>query len=127
MRFTITTSPTYNQMNLKEDIDRIKEVMGINEGYLNPYLRRRLPEFLNAVVDVADAIYVRSDREYSEGSFLNFLDRVIFGSIRDVIEDYDLTYEELGEIEKVLLRRINGDRELLQTIKQIYISKLDLE
>jgi hypothetical protein len=127
MRFTITISPTYNQMNLQENIDRIKEVMGINEGFLNPYLRRRLPEFLNAVVDVADAIYVRSDREYSEGSFMNFLDRAIFGSIRDVVEDYDLTHEELGEIEKVLLRIINNDKELLQTLKQIYISKLDLD
>ena len=40
MRFTITISPTYNQMNLQEDIDRIKEVMGINEGFLNTFLRR---------------------------------------------------------------------------------------
>ena len=114
-------------MNLQEDIDRIKEVMGINEGFLNPYLRRRLPEVLNAVVDTANEIFVRSDREYSEGSFLNFLDRAIFYSIRYVIEDYDLTHEELGEIEKVLLKTINNDKELLQTLKQIYISKLDLE
>lgn len=114
-------------MNLQEDINRIKEVMGINEGYLNPYLRRRLPEFLNAVENVAEGIYVRADREYSEGHFLNFLDRAIFYSIRYVIEDYDLTSEELGEIEKVLLRTINNDKELLQTLKQIYISKLDLD
>lgn len=127
MRFTITISPTYNQMNLQEDIDRIKEVMGINEGFLNPYLRRRLPEFLNAVENVAEGIYVRSDTEYSESYFMNFLDRVIFYSIRYVIEDYDLTSEELGEIEKVLLKIINNDKELLQTLKQIYISKLDLE
>ena len=41
-------------MNLQEDIDRIKEVMGINEGFLNTFLRRRIPAFLDAVVDVAD-------------------------------------------------------------------------
>jgi hypothetical protein len=127
MRFTITISPTNSQMNLQEDIDRIKEVMGINEGFLNPYLRRRLPEFLNAVENVAEGIYVRSDTEYSESYFMNFLDRVIFYSIRYVIEDYDLTSEELGEIEKVLLKIINNDKELLQTLKQIYISKLHLE
>jgi hypothetical protein len=127
MRFTIIISPIYNQMNLQEDIDRIKEVMGINEGFLNPYLRRRLPEFLNAVENVAEGIYVRSDTEYSESYFMNFLDRVIFYSIRYVIEDYDLTSEELGEIEKVLLKIINNDKELLQTLKQIYISKLHLE
>lgn len=127
MRFTITISPTNSQMNLQEDINRIKEVMGINEGFLNPYLRRRLPEFLNAVENVAEGIYVRGDREYSDDDFKNFLDRSIFYSIRYVIEDYDLTSEELGEIEKVLLKIINNDKELLQTLKQIYISKLHLE
>ena len=122
-----TISPTYNQMNLQEDIDRIKEVMGINEGFLNPYLRRRLPEFLNAVVDTANEIFVRSDREFDENYFKNFLDRTIFYSIRNVIENYDLTHEELEEIEKILLKTITQDKELLQTLKQIFISKLDLE
>jgi len=114
-------------MNLQEDIDRIKEVMGINEGFLNPYLRRRLPEFLNAVVDTANEIFVRSDREFDENYFKNFLDRTIFYSIRNVIENYDLTHEELEEIEKILLKTITQDKELLQTLKQIFISKLDLE
>lgn len=127
MRFTITISPTYNQMNLQEDIDRIKEVMGINEGFLNVYLRRRIPAFVDAVVDVADQIYVRADREYSDDDFRNFLDRSIFASVRDVIETYDLTHEELRELEIILLRTINRDKELFQTLKQIYISKLDLE
>jgi hypothetical protein len=157
MRFTITISPTDNPMNLQEDIDRIKEVMGdlydgkynqilwgleklgidpntmlfeeqnINEGFLNTYLRRRIPAFVDAVVDVAEQIYVRGDREYSDDDFKNFLDRSIFGSIRDVVEDYDLTSEELGEIEKIILRIIKNDKELLQTLKQIYISKLHLE
>ena len=127
MRFTITISPTNSQMNLQEDIYRIKEVMGINEGFLNTFLRRRIPAFIDAVVEVAEQIYVRGDREYSDDDFKNFLDRAIFGSIRDVVEDYDLTSEELGEIEKILLRIIKNDKELLQTLKQIYISKLDLE
>ena len=114
-------------MNLQEDIDRIKEVMGINEGFLNTYLRRRIPAFVDAVVDVADQIYVRADREYSDDDLRNFLDRSIFASIRDVVETYDLTHEELRELEIILLRIINGDRELFKTLKQIYISKLDLE
>lgn len=119
-------------MNLQEDIDRIKEVMGvpkkvINEASMNPYLLRRIPEFIRAIEDVADAIYVRSDRDFSESDFRNFLDRAIFGSIRDVIEYYDLTHEELGKLEIILSRIIYGDKDLLQRIKQIYISKLDLE
>jgi hypothetical protein len=55
------------------------------------------------------------------------LDRAIFGSIRDVIEHYDLTHEELGKLEIILSRIIYGDKDLLQRIKQIYISKLDLD
>ncbi len=103
------------------------EEQNINEGFLNTYLRRRIPEFLKAIIDVADQIYVRADREYSDDDFRNFLDRSIFASIRDVVETYDLTHEELRELEIILLRIINGDRELFQTLKQIYISKLDLE
>ena len=103
------------------------EPSNINEASMNPYLLRRIPEFIRAVEDVADAIYVRSDRDFSESDFRNFLDRAIFGSIRDVIEHYDLTHEELGKLEIILSRIIYGDKNLLQRIKQIYISKLDLE
>lgn len=113
-------------MNLQEDINRIKEVMGINEASMNPYLLRRIPEFVRAIIDIAEAIYVRSDREYSEMGFRNFLDRAIFGSVRDVIGAYDLTHDELKKLEIILSRIINDDRDLLQTLKQIYISKLDL-
>jgi hypothetical protein len=113
-------------MNLQEDINRIKEVMGINEASMNPYLLRRIPEFVRAIIDIAEAIYVRGDREYSDIDFRNFLDRAIFGSVRDVIGAYDLTHDELKKLEIILSRIINDDRDLLQTLKQIYISKLDL-
>jgi hypothetical protein len=103
------------------------EPSNINEASMNPYLLRRIPEFIRAVEDVADAIYVRSDRDFSESDFRNFLDRAIFGSIRDVIEHYDLTHEELGKLEIILSRIIYGDKDFLQRIKQIYISKLDLK
>jgi len=113
-------------MNLQEDINRIKEVMGINEASMNPYLLRRIPEFVRAIIDIAESIYVRGDREYSDVDFRNFLDRAIFGSVRDVIGVYDLTHDELKKLEIILSRIINDDRDLLQTLKQIYISKLDL-
>jgi hypothetical protein len=114
-------------MNLHEDIDRIKEVMGINESSMNLFLLRRIDEFVSALIDVAEAIYVRSDREYSDHDFLNFVDRVIFGSVRDVIGTYDLTVDELKKLEIILWRIINRDKDLFQTLQQIYISKLDLD
>lgn len=132
MRFMITSLPTNSQMNLHEDINRIKEVMGlpnrvINEASMNPYLLRRIPEFVKAIEVVAEAMFIRSDTEYSEAYFKNFLDRAIFYSIRYVIENYDLTHEELGKLEIILLRIIYDDKDLLQRLKQIYISKLDLQ
>jgi hypothetical protein len=71
-------------------------------------------------------MFIRSDTEYSEAYFKNFLDRAIFYSIRYVIENYDLTHEELGKLEIILLRIIYDDKDLLQRLKQIYISKLEL-
>lgn len=132
MRFMTTSFPTNSQMNLHEDINRIKEVMGlpnrvINEASMNPYLLRRIPEFVRGIEAVAEAMFIRSDTEYSEVYFKNFLDRAIFYSIRYVIENYDLTHEELGKLEIILLRIIYDDKDLLQRLKQIYISKLDLQ
>jgi hypothetical protein len=112
-------------MNLHEDINRIKEVMGINEASINPYLLRRIPEFVSVLFEIAELTYVRSDREYSDHDFLNFIDRVIFGSVRDVIGTYDLTHDELKKLEIILRRVINRDKHLFQTLQQIYFAKLD--
>jgi hypothetical protein len=101
------------------------EPSNINEASMNPYLLRRIPEFVKGIETVAEAMFIRSDTEYSEVYFKNFLDRAIFYSIRYVIENYDLTHEELGKLEIILLRIINDDKDLLQRLKQIYISKLD--
>jgi hypothetical protein len=93
---------------------------------MNQYLLCRIPEFVRAIIDFTEAIYAWGDREYSDIDFRNFLDRAIFGSVRDVIGTYDLTVDELKKLEIILTRIINDDRDLLQTLKQIYISKLDL-
>jgi hypothetical protein len=114
-------------MNLHEDINRIKEVMGINESSMNLFLLRRIDEFVSALIDVAEAIYVRGDRGYSDSDFRTFLDHTIFNSMRDVIGTYDLTVDELNKLEIILWRIINRDKDLFQTLQQIYISKLDLD
>jgi len=113
-------------MNLHEDINRIKEVMGINESSMNLFLLRRIDEFVSALIDVAEAIYVRGDRGYSDSDFRTFLDHTIFNSIRDVIGTYDLKADELRKLEIILLRIISDDKDLFQTLQQIYIAKLDL-
>ena len=117
MRFTITISPTNSQMNLQEDIDRIKEVMGINEGSVNPYLKRRLPELIPAVIQAADW-YMPSFMP----DFQTYLDRAIYSGIVSVIPmDYaDTHVPQMKELEDGLRNLIKNDKELLEKFVDLY-------
>ena len=104
-------------MNLQEDIDRIKEVMGINEGSVNPYLKRRLPELIDAVVQAADW-YVPSFMP----DFNTYLDRAIYSGVVSVIPtDYaDTNAPQMYELEDGLRNLIYGNKELLDKFEKLY-------
>ena len=104
-------------MNLQEDIDRIKEVMGINEGSVNPYLKRRLPELINAVILAADW-YMPSFMP----DFQTYLNRAIYSGIVSVIPlDYaDTHVPQMEELEDGLRNLINNDKELLEKFVSLY-------
>jgi hypothetical protein len=104
-------------MNLQEDIDRIKEVMGINEGSVNPYLKRRMPELINAVILAADW-YMPSFMP----DFQTYLDRAIYSGIVSVIPlDYaDTHVPQMKELEDGLRNLINSDKELLKKFVDLY-------
>jgi hypothetical protein len=104
-------------MNLQEDIDRIKEVMGINEGSVNPYLKRRLPELIDAVILAADW-YMPSFMP----DFKTYLDRAIYSGIVSVIPlDYaDIHVPQMKELEDGLRNLINSDKELLEKFVSLY-------
>lgn len=117
MRFMITTLPTNSQMNLQEDIDRIKEVMGINESTIDPYLKRRFPEVLDAVLEAA--------KWYSPSmtpDFNTFLDRAIYSGIMSVFPDEytDTNVKQMHELEDILKNTIYGNKNLLNKIRSIH-------
>lgn len=106
-------------MNLHEDINRIKEVMGINEGSVTPYLKRRLPELIGAVIQAADW-YVPSFMY----NFHTYVDRAIYSGIVSVIPDSysDSHVEEMKELEDVVRNVIYSDEEVLNKFKTLYSS-----
>jgi hypothetical protein len=82
-------------MNLQENINRIKEVMGINESKISPYTKRRffdmLPDFIRHQYKW---LAPRAFNTYDE-----FISRVIFGVVREVSSSLgDATYEEMMKI-----------------------------
>ena len=104
-------------MNLQEDIDRIKEVMGINEGAVNPYLKRRMPELINAVILAADW-YMPSFMP----DFQTYLDRAIYSGIVSVIPmDYaDTHVPQMKELEDGLRNLIKNDKKLFEKFVDLY-------
>lgn len=120
MRFMITTLPTNSQMNLQENINRIREVMGINESTIDPYLKRRFPEVLDAVLEAA--------KWYSPSmtpDFNTFLDRAIYSGIMSVFPDEytDTNVKQMHELEDILKDTIYGNKDLLNKIRSIHQRK----
>lgn len=106
-----------HQMNLQEDIDRIKQVRGINEESVNPYLKRRMPELIAAAIQAANW-YVPSFMP----DFNTYLDRVIYSGIVSVIPlDYaDTHVPQMNELENGLRNLIYDNKELLNKFKELY-------
>ena len=104
-------------MNLQEDIDRIKQVMGINEGSVDPYLKRRMPELVDAVV-LAAVWYISSFIL----DFHTYLDRAIYSGVISVIPtDYaDTHVPQMYELEDGLRNLIYGNKELLNKFEELY-------
>jgi hypothetical protein len=104
-------------MNLQEDIDRIKQVMGINESSVDSYLKRRMPELIDAVILAADW-YMPSFMP----DFQTYLDRAIYSGIVSVIPlDYaDTHVRQMEELEDGLRNLINSDKELLEKFVSLY-------
>ena len=102
-------------MNLQEDIDRIKEVMGINEISYKSYVKRRLPSLIHAVIEAADWL-----TKIESETFDNFLKRAVFSGVRDILEDEDIDFVLLSEIEESLFNYFRNDKEAQKNIMGIY-------
>ena len=103
-------------MNLQEDIYRIKEVMGINES--NSYLKRRFPELIPAVIQAAEW-YVPSFMP----DFETYVDRAIYSGIISVIPDSyaDSHADEMYELEDMVRNYIYNNEEAHEKFKSLYV------
>ena len=103
-------------MNLREDIERIKEVMGINESR-DMFLRRRRKEFIDAILQSYEWIDVGE-----AGSFQEYLEEVLMNAI-DGFFDYNnilIKHVEMEELLPMALRILQNDEWLFRRIRRHY-------
>ena len=108
-------------MNLNEDINRIKEVMGINENR-DMFFKRRRKEFIDAILQSYEWIDVGE-----AGSFQEYLEEVLMHAI-DGFFDYNNILIKNDEMEELLpkaLRILQDDEWLFKKIKYHYYSAED--
>ena len=100
--------------------DETNDTMGINESIIDPYLKRRFPEVLDAVLEAA--------KWYSPSmtpDFNTFLDRAIYSGIMSVFSDEytDTNVKQMHELEDILKDAIYGNKDLLNKIRLIHQRK----
>ena len=100
--------------------DETNDTMGINESIIDPYLKRRFPEVLDAVLEAA--------KWYSPSmtpDFNTFLDRAIYSGIMSVFSDEytDTNVKQMHELEDILKDTIYGNKNLLNKIRLIHQRK----
>jgi hypothetical protein len=108
-------------MNLREDIERIKEVMGINESR-DVFFKRRQDEFL----DVLFTSFEWMDEFIEEmDSFEDYLKLILRHSIDAFFEFNDIlvTSDVINELLPLALKTLRGDERLFKKVKEHYYSK----
>lgn len=108
-------------MNLHEDINRIKEVMGINESR-DMFFRRRQKEFIDTILHSFEWIEVEE-----ADSFEEYLQYVLMHAI-DGFFDYNnilIKDDEMQELLPKALQILQNEHWLLKKIKRHYYSSED--
>ena len=108
-------------MNLREDINRIKEVMGINESR-DVFFKRRQDEFLDVLLhsfEWMDEFIEEMD------SFEDYLKLILRHSIDAFFEFNDIlvTSDVINELLPLALKTLRGDERLFKKVKEHYYSK----
>ena len=108
-------------MNLHEDINRIKEVMGINESR-DMFFRRRQAEFLDDLITSFEWMEVEE-----ADSFEEYLEMILTHSIDGFFGHNNilLTYEEIEELLPFALQTLRNDERLFRKIRHHYYSSED--
>ena len=94
--------------------DETNDTMGINESMIDPYLKRRFPEVLDAVIQAATWYSPSMTPDFN-----TFLDRAIYSGIMSIFPDEytDTNMKQMYELEDILKATIYGNNNLLNKIR----------
>jgi hypothetical protein len=108
-------------MNLREDINRIKEVMGINESH-DMFFKRRQNEFLDVLLNSFEWM---DEFIVDMGSFEDYLKLILRHSIDGFFEFNDIlaTSDVIEETLPLALKSLRNDERLFRKIKSHYYSQ----
>jgi len=107
-------------MNLQEDINRIKEVMGINENR-NHFFIRRQDEFIEDIINSFEWMDIE---ETDSNSFEEYVEEVLRHAIDSFFGHNDVlvTSEEIDELLPLALKILRNEERLFKRIKRNYIN-----
>ena len=111
-------------MNLREDINRIKEVMGINENR-NHFVIRRQDEFIEDIINSFEWMNIE---DTDSDSFEEYVEEVLRHAIDSFFQHNDIlvTSEEQDELLPLALKILRNDERLFKRIKRNYINNITL-
>jgi hypothetical protein len=111
-------------MNLQENIERIKEVMGINENR-NHFFIRRQDEFIE---DINNSFEWMDIEDTDSDSFEEYVEEVLRHAIDSFFQHNDIlvTNEEIDELLPLALKILRNDERLFKRIKRNYINNITL-
>ena len=109
-------------MNLREDINRIKEVMGINENR-NHFVIRRQDEFIEDIINSFEWMDIE---DTDSDSFEEYVEEVLRHAIDSFFQHNDIlvTSEEQDELLPLALKILRNDERLFKRIKRNYINNI---
>jgi hypothetical protein len=111
-------------MNLQEDINRIKEVMGINENR-NHFFIRRQDEFIEDIINSFEWMDIE---DTDSDSFEEYVEEVLRHAIDSFFQHNDIlvTEEEIDELIPSALKILRNDERLFKRIKRNYVNNITL-
>jgi len=107
-------------MNLREDINRIKQVMGINENQ-NHFIIRRQDEFIEDIINSFEWMDIE---DTDSDSFEEYVEEILRHAIDSLFQHNDIlvTTEEIDELLPLALKTLRNNERLFKKIKSNYIN-----
>ena len=91
----------------------------IDESTVDKSIKRRIPELIKSIVDVAEILHVPKGYD----SFLGFMEKAVFHAIRNVVEG-EIDEETFDRTQYYLMGAIERDEKLYRKLRNIFDRKV---